>query len=225
MSPFHFYWKTPTYLKIEALWYSVLSLINKNNTWTFAGPKRLPETVLKPREVLFGPPSQPRNSTIQPDMYYLWQPWSSVSLFRLLWTTLVVPVLPDRMPHSPPLPSHPTLERWVIWTCSIMWLGICFHPRPFELRSLLSRGWKLVWRLKDDSHSCEWCIWALCQVLLMPGCYFRALAAISSPVVFFHFQLTTNCFHSWCLGLLWNWCHDMQDICTELFPEIKKSHK
>ena len=130
--------------------------------------------------------------------------------------TLVVSVLPHFVPCSTSLPLPPTVEWRILWKCFIMWLGLCFCTWSLKLRWFMSRGWQLVWRLPPGGYPCEWCIWALSQVLLLPWCDFGAWAA------FCHWLFPSISIYSWCSRLLWNWCYGMQNISTEFLPEIKE---
>ena len=85
-------------------------------------------------------------------------------------------VLPHWLPCSPSLPSPSTVERWVLWKCFIVRIGLHFYPWLLKFRPFMSRGWQLVWWSMHDTVTdpCERCIWALYQVLSLPWCKFRA---------------------------------------------------
>ena len=200
-------------------------LMNKNVVWWFAGPKRLLATILRPWEVIFGRASLPRNSPIGPYMHYLWWFWSSVSLSGLLWASLVVSVVPLKNSHSAPIPSASTLEGWVFWKSFVMWLGLCVCPWSFQVWWLLPWGWRLVRGSADECYSCQWGIWAVCQVLSMWGCALRAWAAFLSPVISIYFRTTWDSFYDGGSGLLWDRRYGMQNVSSKLFPEVEESNK
>ena len=126
-------------IRIVGLWY-FFSHVNPNSVWQFEGSKQLSGTILRSRDCIFEPSSQPRRSTYQPYLQFMWRWGSWISVSGLLWVTLVVPGLPYQKSQSSPLPSTSTVERRFFWEHFIVWFGLHSGSwRFWDLPSMLGR--------------------------------------------------------------------------------------
>jgi len=158
-------------------------------------------------------------------MLCLWSCWRIFPLFGLLWVALVVPVLPHQTTYSTSIPSTSTVERRIFRKCFIVRIGLRFQAWALKLRSCLPRGWRFVRRSTHDIDPHQWSLWALHQVLSMPRCNFGAWTAFRSTAFSILLWQTTDRLYSGCFRPLWDWCNGMQNISTELFPEIAEINK
>ena len=79
----------------------------------FPGSKRLSSPVFGPRENIFKSSNQSRNSPVQRHLCYLRRPHCGFQMFRLLWSPLVVPVMPIKISYLAAIPPASALEGWI----------------------------------------------------------------------------------------------------------------
>jgi len=129
--PIPFYLEEEDVAKKRQTLVFLCSILSFNLLKLLKGPKQLFEAILSPWDVIFGSPPQPRNGSHSLLLQFMQPTRSHVSMFGLLWPTLIVQGLSHQISCSASLSSTSAVEGRILWKGFIMRFGLCVQSWTF----------------------------------------------------------------------------------------------